>query len=191
MWSPIGTLTYSSTAYIFSNSDSFGVSHTVLFLPILCCGRSFTYLVYLDVFFVLWVRQLLCFMPLPSVKSSLWQKCGILLLNQVLWFFRAFLNSWIRSYYFIRCYVIVMNINVVIYQVLRFKFFRAAFLLYAAIVLAAAFVLIFRFAPQYGQTHIMVYIGICSLVGSLSVWTSLINSCFHVNTCNSSQEARI
>ena len=189
MWSPIGTLTYSSTAYIFSNSDSFGVSHTVLFLPILCCGRSFTYLVYLDVFFVLWVRQLLCFMPLPSVKLSPWQKCGILLLNQVLWFFRAFLNSLIRSYYFIRCYV--MNINVLIYQVLRFKFCPAAFLLYAAIVLAAAFVLIFRFAPQYGQTHIMVYIGICSLVGSLSVCTSLINSCFHVNTCNSSQEARI
>ncbi|GJM88634.1 hypothetical protein PR202_ga04719 [Eleusine coracana subsp. coracana] len=44
-----------------------------------------------------------------------------------------------------------------------------AFLLFAAIVLAAAFVLIFRFVPQYGQTHIMVYIGVCSLVGSLSV----------------------
>uniref|UniRef100_A0A0D9WGQ7 Probable magnesium transporter n=1 Tax=Leersia perrieri TaxID=77586 RepID=A0A0D9WGQ7_9ORYZ len=37
------------------------------------------------------------------------------------------------------------------------------------IVLAAAFVLIFHFVPQYGQTHIMVYIGVCSLVGSLSV----------------------
>ncbi|KAI4966161.1 hypothetical protein ZWY2020_005825 [Hordeum vulgare] len=44
-----------------------------------------------------------------------------------------------------------------------------AFLLYAAIVLAAAFVLIFHFVPKYGQTHIMVYIGICSLFGSLSV----------------------
>uniref|UniRef100_A0A452Z5X1 Probable magnesium transporter n=1 Tax=Aegilops tauschii subsp. strangulata TaxID=200361 RepID=A0A452Z5X1_AEGTS len=43
------------------------------------------------------------------------------------------------------------------------------FLLYAAIVLTAAFVLIFHFVPQYGQTHIMVYIGICSLFGSLSV----------------------
>uniref|UniRef100_A0A0E0L2R0 Probable magnesium transporter n=1 Tax=Oryza punctata TaxID=4537 RepID=A0A0E0L2R0_ORYPU len=43
------------------------------------------------------------------------------------------------------------------------------FLLYAAIVLAAAFVLIFHFVPLYGQTHIMVYIGVCSLVGSLSV----------------------
>ncbi|XBI30858.1 hypothetical protein VPH35_054511 [Triticum aestivum] len=44
-----------------------------------------------------------------------------------------------------------------------------AFLFYAAIVLAATFVLIFRYIPQYGQTHIMVYIGVCSLVGSLSV----------------------
>ncbi|CAD5163585.1 unnamed protein product [Musa acuminata subsp. malaccensis] len=44
-----------------------------------------------------------------------------------------------------------------------------AFLLYAAAVLAAAFILIFHFVPQYGQTHIMVYIGVCSLVGSLSV----------------------
>nr|ACF88182.1 unknown [Zea mays] len=44
-----------------------------------------------------------------------------------------------------------------------------AFLFCAAVVFAAAFVLICHFVPQYGQTHIMVYIGICSLVGSLSV----------------------
>ncbi|KAG1363596.1 putative magnesium transporter NIPA4 [Cocos nucifera] len=44
-----------------------------------------------------------------------------------------------------------------------------AFLFYAAVVIAAVFVLIFHFIPQYGQTHIMVYIGVCSLVGSLSV----------------------
>ncbi|GKV32234.1 hypothetical protein SLEP1_g40851 [Rubroshorea leprosula] len=43
------------------------------------------------------------------------------------------------------------------------------FLFYAALVVTAAFVLIFQFIPQYGQTHIMVYIGVCSLVGSLSV----------------------
>jgi len=48
----------------------------------------------------------------------------------------------------------------------------AAFLSYAAIVLAATFVLIYYFIPQYGQTHIMVYIGVCSLVGSLSVCVS-------------------
>eukprot|EP01018_Ginkgo_biloba_P019944 Gb_40429 [translate_table: standard] len=44
-----------------------------------------------------------------------------------------------------------------------------AFLLYAASVVALVFVLIFHFVPQYGHTHIMVYIGVCSLMGSLSV----------------------
>ncbi|KAK6939778.1 Magnesium transporter NIPA [Dillenia turbinata] len=44
-----------------------------------------------------------------------------------------------------------------------------AFLCYAALVIAAALVLIIHFIPQYGRTHIMVYIGVCSLVGSLSV----------------------
>ncbi|XP_010256349.1 PREDICTED: probable magnesium transporter NIPA4 [Nelumbo nucifera] len=44
-----------------------------------------------------------------------------------------------------------------------------AFLLYAALVITAVFILIFHFIPEYGQTHIMVYIGVCSLVGSLSV----------------------
>ncbi|RXH73518.1 hypothetical protein DVH24_016340 [Malus domestica] len=37
-----------------------------------------------------------------------------------------------------------------------------------ALVITAVFILIFHFIPQYGQTHIMVYIGVCSLVGSLS-----------------------
>lgn len=45
----------------------------------------------------------------------------------------------------------------------------AAFLLYAALVITATFILIFHFIPLYGQTHIMVYIGVCSLVGSLTV----------------------
>ncbi|KAJ1385690.1 Magnesium transporter NIPA [Sesbania bispinosa] len=44
-----------------------------------------------------------------------------------------------------------------------------AFLLYAALIITATFILIFHFIPLYGQTHIMVYIGVCSLVGSLSV----------------------
>ncbi|KAJ4717393.1 Protein of unknown function (DUF803) [Melia azedarach] len=44
-----------------------------------------------------------------------------------------------------------------------------AFLFYAALVITAVFILMFQFIPDYGQTHIMVYIGICSLVGSLSV----------------------
>eukprot|EP00262_Sarcandra_glabra_P003740 TRINITY_DN14521_c0_g2_i2.p1 TRINITY_DN14521_c0_g2~~TRINITY_DN14521_c0_g2_i2.p1 ORF type:complete len:347 (+),score=48.40 TRINITY_DN14521_c0_g2_i2:290-1330(+) len=44
-----------------------------------------------------------------------------------------------------------------------------AFLLYATSVMVGVFILIVHFIPQYGQTHIMVYIGVCSLVGSLSV----------------------
>ncbi|KAE8648654.1 probable magnesium transporter NIPA4 [Cucumis sativus] len=44
-----------------------------------------------------------------------------------------------------------------------------AFLLYATLVITSAIILIFHFIPQYGQTHIMVYIGVCSLLGSLSV----------------------
>ena len=45
----------------------------------------------------------------------------------------------------------------------------AAFLFYAAFVITATFILIFHFIPLYGQTHIMVYIGVCSLVGSITV----------------------
>ncbi|KAI9107293.1 hypothetical protein K1719_021681 [Acacia pycnantha] len=44
-----------------------------------------------------------------------------------------------------------------------------AFILFATLVLIAVFILIIYFIPSYGQTHIMVYIGVCSLVGSLSV----------------------
>ncbi|XP_015056172.1 probable magnesium transporter NIPA3 isoform X2 [Solanum pennellii] len=44
-----------------------------------------------------------------------------------------------------------------------------AFLLYAVAVIIAVLILIFHYLPQYGQTHIMFYIGVCSLMGSLSV----------------------
>eukprot|EP00249_Psilotum_nudum_P014576 c24896_g1_i1 orf=945-2009(-) len=44
-----------------------------------------------------------------------------------------------------------------------------AFLLYSAAVIGSVLVLIFQFVTLYGNTHVMVYIGICSLVGSLSV----------------------
>ncbi|KAL6962038.1 hypothetical protein U1Q18_036993 [Sarracenia purpurea var. burkii] len=43
------------------------------------------------------------------------------------------------------------------------------FLLYATLVIAAVFTIIIHFIPQYGQTHVIAYIGVCSLVGSLSV----------------------
>ncbi|GMG99553.1 hypothetical protein Nepgr_001393 [Nepenthes gracilis] len=46
---------------------------------------------------------------------------------------------------------------------------QPAFLLYTASAVAVTLVLIVYCGPRYGQTNIMVYIGICSIVGSLTV----------------------
>ncbi|KAK9867792.1 hypothetical protein WJX84_007712 [Apatococcus fuscideae] len=46
---------------------------------------------------------------------------------------------------------------------------QPGFLLYTFAALAATLFLIFYLAPAYGMTTIFVYVGICSLVGSLSV----------------------
>ncbi|XP_010532763.1 PREDICTED: probable magnesium transporter NIPA2 [Tarenaya hassleriana] len=43
------------------------------------------------------------------------------------------------------------------------------FLVYSAVVLFVVLVLIFYYEPRYGQTHLIVYVGICSLMGSLTV----------------------
>lgn len=47
--------------------------------------------------------------------------------------------------------------------------FFAAFLLYVASVVVLVFVLIFHFVPRCGHSNVLVFIGICSLMGSLSV----------------------
>lgn len=43
------------------------------------------------------------------------------------------------------------------------------FLLYGTMVVAAVVIIIFYFLPKYGQTHIIAYVGVCSLVGSIGV----------------------
>ncbi|EYU32706.1 hypothetical protein ABFS82_14G038000 [Erythranthe guttata] len=43
------------------------------------------------------------------------------------------------------------------------------FIIYTCVVLVLVAVLIFGFERRYGQTHMLVYIGICSLMGSLTV----------------------
>lgn len=65
---------------------------------------------------------------------------------------------------------IILHIRSIFY-ILRLKpcIFLAAFLFYATLVIAIVLILIFHYIPQYGQTHILFYIGVCSLVGSLSV----------------------
>ncbi|CAI9287210.1 unnamed protein product [Lactuca saligna] len=44
-----------------------------------------------------------------------------------------------------------------------------AFVLYGVLVLVAVFILVLYYIPLYGHTHVLCYIGVCSLVGSLSV----------------------
>ncbi|KAL0799536.1 hypothetical protein Bca101_054711 [Brassica carinata] len=44
-----------------------------------------------------------------------------------------------------------------------------SFLVYSAVILFAVLVLIFYCEPRYGKTHLIVYVGICSLMGSLTV----------------------
>ncbi|KAL6219719.1 hypothetical protein ACLB2K_007478 [Fragaria x ananassa] len=46
---------------------------------------------------------------------------------------------------------------------------QPAFLLYTASVIAVTLVLILYCSPRYGQTNILIYIGICSIIGSLTV----------------------
>ncbi|KAM7276060.1 hypothetical protein ACFE04_017926 [Oxalis oulophora] len=46
---------------------------------------------------------------------------------------------------------------------------QPAFLLYMAAAIAVTLVLIFFCVPRYGQTNILVYLGICSIIGSLTV----------------------
>ena len=48
-------------------------------------------------------------------------------------------------------------------------FLSPGFVLYALLTLSLSIYLIFVIAPQYGQSNILVYIAICSLIGSLSV----------------------
>ncbi|EYU23941.1 hypothetical protein ABFS82_14G316900 [Erythranthe guttata] len=46
---------------------------------------------------------------------------------------------------------------------------QPAFLLYTASAAAVVLVLVLYCEPRYGQTNIMVYIGVCSIIGSLTV----------------------
>ncbi|XP_022138844.1 probable magnesium transporter NIPA2 [Momordica charantia] len=43
------------------------------------------------------------------------------------------------------------------------------FLVYSSIAIVVVAVLIFWYAPRYGHSHMMIYVGICSVMGSLTV----------------------
>lgn len=57
--------------------------------------------------------------------------------------------------------------------------FGPAFLLYTASAIAVVLVLVLYCEPRYGQTNLMVYIGVCSINGSITVsilYTSSVNT---------------
>lgn len=49
------------------------------------------------------------------------------------------------------------------------RFVSLGFLVFASILLVACLLLIFYFSPRVGQTNILVYIGICSLLGAFTI----------------------
>lgn len=55
-------------------------------------------------------------------------------------------------------------------------FFFPAFLVYVAITMSVVLALILHFEPLCGQSNILVYIGICSLMGALTVSLLLLSS---------------
>lgn len=57
----------------------------------------------------------------------------------------------------------------VIFLIIAFFFWPTAFLMYTTSAIAITLFLVLYCAPRYGQSNILVYIGICSIVGSLTV----------------------
>ncbi|KAF9573941.1 hypothetical protein EC968_007769 [Mortierella alpina] len=53
----------------------------------------------------------------------------------------------------------------------QFKHFviQPGFLVYMCLVIAVSLVIVWKVAPKYGKNHLLVYITVCSLIGSLSV----------------------
>ncbi|KAJ7997331.1 hypothetical protein DPEC_G00227860 [Dallia pectoralis] len=49
------------------------------------------------------------------------------------------------------------------------KLLDPGFLAFASVLLAACLLLIFYFSPRVGQTNILIYIGICSLLGAFTI----------------------
>lgn len=66
-------------------------------------------------------------------------------------------------FYFISIFYYLVSLMIL------FDLIGPAFLLYTASAIAVVLVLVLYCEPRYGQTNIMVYIGICSIIGSLTV----------------------
>jgi len=74
------------------------------------------------------------------------------------------LNHWMDS----------RHLCMINYADIDFFYSSTGFLIYSCVVVVVVCVLIFYFVPRYGQSHLIVYVGICSLTGSITV--SIISS---------------
>lgn len=63
----------------------------------------------------------------------------------------------------------IVNLQELLICKFMFSFMFSGFVTYSILVIALAFLLIFYYGPRHGKTNILVYIAICSLIGSLSV----------------------
>lgn len=73
-------------------------------------------------------------------------------------------------------------------RIIAYFFPLAAFLTYVAATLSIALVLILHFEPRYGQTNILVYLGICSLMGALTVFELWTDSVLTLAPCFTNYE---
>ena len=74
----------------------------------------------------------------------------------------------ISEYKDICCYMIHLKVDI-LKKVLFFFSSFIGFIIYSLLVVSVTAVLIVYYAPHYGNTNILVYIGICSLLGSFTV----------------------
>lgn len=65
--------------------------------------------------------------------------------------------------------IILRTYIVLLFMTNNNDFSVSAFLLYVASVIVLVFILVFHFSPRCGHTNVLIYTGICSLMGSLSV----------------------
>lgn len=83
-----------------------------------------------------------------------------------IWLLATQPGSWLWTPYFF----VVKSIHcLVINNCFCFLFLRTAFLVYVTATVSLVLALVLHFEPRYGQTNILVYLGICSLMGSLTV----------------------
>lgn len=125
----------------------------VLFWHILHWMRSYSGWACWDVFFVLLGRRWSSSMLPKRGPQAQWMRFGTWRYNLV-----SFHTFSVRYMALELTYVSQMSCNI-----------GADFLCYATAAVAVSLFLMIYCAPRYGQMNIMVYVGICSVIGSLTV----------------------